>query len=123
MLSLKPKSFGGSPSAKVGRSQYVCGMVTGSRDIQHVGCVHSADSRNCQWHPATLNGTNVSCFTHMQDPRHLGAVHRMYIEQYSDDTSKHGLDAQEALGPIIKTALEVSKLQEFTGREKPTVIT
>lgn len=52
-----------------------------------------------------------------------GATVRMYIEQYSDDTSKHGLDAQEALGPIIKTALEVSKLQEFIGRDKPTVIT
>ena len=48
---------------------------------------------------------------------------RMYIEQYSDDTSKHGLDAQDALGPIIKVALDISKLQEFTGRDKPTVIT
>ena len=47
----------------------------------------------------------------------------MYIEQYSDDTSKHGLDAQDALGPIIKVALEISKLQEFTGRDEPTVIT
>ena len=48
---------------------------------------------------------------------------RMYIEQYSDDTSKHGLDAQDALGPIIKVALDISKLQEYTGRDKPTVIT
>lgn len=48
---------------------------------------------------------------------------RMYIEQYSDDESKHGLDAQEALKPIIDLALELSKLKELTGREKPTVIT
>ncbi len=48
---------------------------------------------------------------------------RMYIEQYSDDPSTYGKDAQEALGPIIQTALKVSKLKEFTGREKPTVIT
>ncbi len=47
----------------------------------------------------------------------------MYIEQYSDDPSTYGKDAQEALGPIIQTALKVSKLKEFTGREKPTVIT
>ncbi|KAK9840335.1 hypothetical protein WJX74_007855 [Apatococcus lobatus] len=52
-----------------------------------------------------------------------GATIRMYIEQYSADTSKHGLDAQEALAPIIKIALDLSKLKEFTGREKPTVIT
>ena len=50
-------------------------------------------------------------------------VCRLYIEQYSDDASKHGLDAQEALKPIIDLALEISKLQEFTGRDKPTVIT
>lgn len=52
-----------------------------------------------------------------------GATIRLYIEQFSDDTSIHGKDAQEALAPIIKTALDMSKLTEFTGREKPTVIT
>ena len=52
-----------------------------------------------------------------------GATIRLYIEQYEDDKSKMLLDAQEALKPIIETALEVSKLKEFTGREKPTVIT
>ncbi len=48
---------------------------------------------------------------------------RMYIEQYSQDESKLGLDAQEALKPIIDLALETSRLKEFTGRDKPTVIT
>ena len=52
-----------------------------------------------------------------------GATIRMYIEQYEADKTKMLLDAQEALKPIIETALEVSKLQEFTGRDKPTVIT
>jgi len=52
-----------------------------------------------------------------------GATIRLYIEQYTDDKTKMLLDAQEALKPIIDTALEVSKLQEFTGRDKPTVIT
>ncbi len=51
------------------------------------------------------------------------ALCRLYIEQYSDDASKHGLDAQEALKPIIQVALDLTKLQEFTGRDKPTVIT
>ncbi|BDA44970.1 Phosphoglucomutase, chloroplastic [Coccomyxa sp. Obi] len=52
-----------------------------------------------------------------------GATVRLYIEQYSSDVSTHGMDAQEALAPIIKLALEVSQLTKFTGREKPTVIT
>ena len=52
-----------------------------------------------------------------------GATIRMYIEQYEADASKHGMDAQEALKPLIDVALATSKLQEFTGRESPTVIT
>ena len=47
----------------------------------------------------------------------------MYIEQYSNDKSRYGVDAQEALKPIIDLALATSKLKEFTGLEKPTVIT
>ena len=47
-----------------------------------------------------------------------------YVEQYAaDGKAAASLDAQEALGPIIKVALETSKLREFTGRDKPTVIT
>jgi hypothetical protein len=48
---------------------------------------------------------------------------RLYIEAYTNDESKFETDAQDVLKSIIGTALEVSKLQEFTGRDKPTVIT
>ncbi|CAL1405084.1 unnamed protein product [Linum trigynum] len=52
-----------------------------------------------------------------------GATVRVYIEQFEPDVSKHDVDAQTALKPLIDLALSVSKLKEFTGREKPTVIT
>ncbi|KAK9724528.1 hypothetical protein RND81_05G079800 [Saponaria officinalis] len=52
-----------------------------------------------------------------------GATVRIYIEQFEPDVSKHDLDAQIALKPLIDLALSISKLKEFTGREKPTVIT
>ncbi|WPT14178.1 Phosphoglucomutase [Picochlorum sp. SENEW3] len=52
-----------------------------------------------------------------------GATIRMYIETYTKDASKFELDAQDALKDIINAALETSRLQEFTGRDKPTVIT
>jgi len=52
-----------------------------------------------------------------------GATIRLYIEQYTNDGSKLEQDAQVALAPIIKIALDLSQLQKFTGREKPTVIT
>ncbi|KAK4777280.1 hypothetical protein SAY87_017467 [Trapa incisa] len=52
-----------------------------------------------------------------------GATIRIYVEQFEPDVSKHDLDAQIALKPLIDLALSISKLKDFTGREKPTVIT
>jgi len=52
-----------------------------------------------------------------------GATVRLYVEQYSADPAALDQDAQDALGPIIGVALATSKLAEFTGRDKPTVIT
>ncbi|CAO2823943.1 unnamed protein product [Amaranthus hypochondriacus] len=52
-----------------------------------------------------------------------GATIRVYIEQYENDSSKTGRDSQDALKPLVEVALELSKMQEFTGRSEPTVIT
>ncbi|XP_074574878.1 phosphoglucomutase, chloroplastic [Curcuma longa] len=52
-----------------------------------------------------------------------GATIRIYIEQFEPDVAKHDVDAQTGLKPLIDLALSISKLEEFTGREKPTVIT
>eukprot|EP00252_Welwitschia_mirabilis_P019118 TRINITY_DN4342_c0_g1_i2.p1 TRINITY_DN4342_c0_g1~~TRINITY_DN4342_c0_g1_i2.p1 ORF type:complete len:647 (-),score=141.84 TRINITY_DN4342_c0_g1_i2:411-2351(-) len=52
-----------------------------------------------------------------------GATIRVYVERYEPDVAKHNIDAQTALKPLIDVALSISKLQEYTGREKPTVIT
>ncbi|KAJ4973285.1 hypothetical protein NE237_006459 [Protea cynaroides] len=52
-----------------------------------------------------------------------GATIRLYIEQYENDASKTGRDSQEALAPLVEVALKLSKMQEFTGRSAPTVIT
>ncbi|KAK1304620.1 hypothetical protein QJS10_CPB11g00755 [Acorus calamus] len=52
-----------------------------------------------------------------------GATVRIYIEKFEPDVSKHDMDAQTALKPLIDMALSISKLKDFTGREKPTVIT
>ncbi|XP_019249947.1 PREDICTED: phosphoglucomutase, cytoplasmic-like isoform X1 [Nicotiana attenuata] len=52
-----------------------------------------------------------------------GATIRVYIEQYEKDPSKIGRDSQEALAPLVEVAIKLSKMQEFTGRSAPTVIT
>ncbi|KAK1380881.1 putative phosphoglucomutase, cytoplasmic 2 [Heracleum sosnowskyi] len=52
-----------------------------------------------------------------------GATIRLYVEQYVKNSSKIGRDSQEALAPLVDVALKLSKMQEFTGRSTPTVIT
>ncbi|KAJ1677484.1 hypothetical protein EV182_006079, partial [Spiromyces aspiralis] len=54
-----------------------------------------------------------------------GATIRIYIEKYQEpgDLSKLTEDAQVALKPLVDVALEISRIQEFTGRSEPTVIT
>jgi phosphoglucomutase len=52
-----------------------------------------------------------------------GATLRIYLESFEPDVSRHHLDAQEALAPLINIALKISELRKRTRREKPTVIT
>jgi phosphoglucomutase len=53
----------------------------------------------------------------------VGATIRVYIEQYEKDSSKIGRESQDALAPLVDVALKLSKMQEYTGRSAPTVIT
>jgi len=52
-----------------------------------------------------------------------GATVRMYIDSYEADPSKHFLQASDMLKPLIEIALEISKLESYTKRTAPTVIT
>jgi len=52
-----------------------------------------------------------------------GATVRVYIESYVTDAKKISQDTQQILKPLVKIALQISKLIEVTGRETPTVIT
>lgn len=52
-----------------------------------------------------------------------GATIRMYLERYEPDVSKQGEASAASLKGLADAALQISKLQEFTGRDAPTVIT
>ena len=52
-----------------------------------------------------------------------GATIRLYAERYEPDENGQLVNAQAALKPFIELALKVSKLEAFTGRREPTVIT
>jgi phosphoglucomutase len=52
-----------------------------------------------------------------------GATLRVYIEAYEPDKSKHTLDTQQALAPLIAIADQIAGIRDRTGRQAPTVIT
>ncbi len=52
-----------------------------------------------------------------------GATLRVYIERYEADPALLAQDTQAALADLIAICLELARLHEFTGRERPDVIT
>ena len=54
-----------------------------------------------------------------------GATVRMYVDTYvsAKEPGKLTLPSKQLLHPLITCALHVSRLEQFTGRKAPTVIT
>ncbi|SCU94641.1 LADA_0G09934g1_1 [Lachancea dasiensis] len=52
-----------------------------------------------------------------------GATIRLYVERYSDDSSKYSLTADQFLHSDIAAVLKFLKFKEFLGTEEPTVKT
>jgi phosphoglucomutase len=52
-----------------------------------------------------------------------GATLRIYLESYEPDSSKHDLETQQALEPLIQLAQAIGGIRKFTERDAPTVIT
>lgn len=52
-----------------------------------------------------------------------GATLRIYLESYEPDVSKHNVETQTALKPLIDLAEEIAQIFQYTQRKEPTVIT
>jgi phosphoglucomutase len=52
-----------------------------------------------------------------------GATLRVYLERYEPDPERHGEDPQQALGELISIAEHLAKINQYTGRTAPDVIT
>jgi phosphoglucomutase len=52
-----------------------------------------------------------------------GATLRVYLERFEADATKHAVETQQALAPLIALADKLAGIRARTGREKPTVIT
>ena len=54
----------------------------------------------------------------------VGATIRLYLEKYEPgDSDNLFRTTQTAMKPLVEVALSISKLETFTGRTEPTVIT
>jgi phosphoglucomutase len=52
-----------------------------------------------------------------------GATLRVYLEAFEPDATRHGIDTQAALAPLIAAAESLAGIRAATGRTQPTVIT
>jgi phosphoglucomutase len=52
-----------------------------------------------------------------------GATLRVYIERYEPDASRHAVETQQALAPLIALSRSLAEIERHTGRTEPTVIT
>ena len=53
----------------------------------------------------------------------VGATLRVYLERFEPDATRHGIDTQLALAPLIALADRLAGIRQHTGRTQPTVIT
>jgi phosphoglucomutase len=53
----------------------------------------------------------------------VGATLRVYLERYEPDPSRHDLDPQEALAPVIAAVEAIAEVRKRTGRAAPDVMT
>jgi phosphoglucomutase len=52
-----------------------------------------------------------------------GATLRVYLERHEPDASRHDLDAQTALKPLVDLAEALAHIRALTGMEQPSVMT
>ena len=52
-----------------------------------------------------------------------GATLRIYLERHEPDPSRHDLDTQEALQPLVQLAENLAQVRSITGMDRPSVMT
>ena len=69
------------------------------------------------------NFCSENTFSRLSGTGSSGATIRLYCDSYESPDGDIAGNPQDVLKSIVKIALEISQLKEFTGREEPTVIT
>lgn len=106
--SMVGKAFAGLKVAVADDFSYIDPVDGSSTEQQGIRIIFEDDSRII----FRLSGTGTQ-----------GATLRVYIERYYADISQHDLDTQEALVELIAIANVIAEIPEYTGRNKPDVVT
>ena len=104
--SLAGSNFGGSQIKTADEFSYTDPVDGSTATKQGIRLLLSDGSRVV----VRLSGTGTS-----------GATMRLYVERYINDAGVS--DVNEVLAPLLTEAKELLRLREFTGRDKPNVIT
>ncbi len=95
--------------------------VAEADDFSYTDPIDGSVSKNQGLYVKFVDGSRI--IFRLSGTGSAGATIRLYVEKYSNDPNEFEADAQQGLKPLIQQALLISKLQQFTGRDKPTVIT
>ena len=66
--------------------------------------------------------TNARAMLRLSGTGTEGATLRVYLEQYAAPDQRHDTDAQTALEHVIKATMSLARVEHFTGRSAPDVI-
>jgi phosphoglucomutase len=96
-------------------------LLTGADDFEYKDPVDGAVASKQGVRLLFENGTRA--VFRLSGTGSTGATIRMYLESFEGDVGKQGRESAAALRPLAEAALMISRLQEFTNREAPTVTT
>lgn len=93
-------------------------------EFEYIDPVDKSKSSNQGWRFKLAGGSRF--VFRLSGTGSVGATIRLYLERYVPASEGHAKllqTVQSALGPVVDAALAFSKLEQYTGRKSPTVIT
>ncbi|CAM9785077.1 unnamed protein product [Ascophyllum nodosum] len=98
-------------------------MLKGIRmdDFEYTDPIDGSVSKNQGVRVMFMDGSRI--VFRLSGTGSVGATVRIYMEKYEPEVSKQGLMTADVLRPLVDIGLKISRLEHFTGRASPTVVT
>jgi phosphoglucomutase len=95
--------------------------IAGADDFAYHDPVDGSDSRHQGVRILFPDGSRI--VYRLSGTGTVGATLRVYIERFEADPARHGLDTQAALSGLIALSRDIARIEHFTQRKEPSVIT